>query len=108
MHFIFLLLFLGLLFLITCIYSSAGSTTETLNSGVGIARLVIGEAAPSHTGLYLCHASNIVSSLPPVSTKLIVTRECHMTLTISSLLVTCYLYFMMMLQAKPKHRIIMI
>lgn len=77
MFVIFLLLFVGVLFLIICILSSAGSTTETLSSGVGIARLVIGEAAPSHTGLYLCHASNIVSSLPPVSTKLIVTRESH-------------------------------
>ncbi|KAK4307585.1 hypothetical protein Pmani_020652 [Petrolisthes manimaculis] len=62
------------IFLITSILSSAGSTTETLFSGVGIARLVIGEASPSHTSLYLCHASNVVSSLPPVSTKLIVTQ----------------------------------
>ena len=33
------------------------------------------EATEQHTSLYLCHASNVVASAPPVSTKVIVTRE---------------------------------
>ncbi|XP_050729208.1 nephrin-like isoform X2 [Eriocheir sinensis] len=54
--------------------SGTNSTAHTLSSGVGIARLVVEEATVEHTGLYLCHASNVVASAPPVSTKVIVTQ----------------------------------
>ncbi|XP_071517139.1 nephrin-like [Panulirus ornatus] len=50
------------------------STAQTLSSGVSLARLVIESATWADTGVYLCHASNIVSSAPPVKTKVIVTQ----------------------------------
>nr|XP_045618414.1 nephrin-like [Procambarus clarkii] len=50
------------------------STAETLSTGVGVARLVLEETTWAATGVYLCHASNLVSSPPPVKTKVIVTQ----------------------------------
>ncbi|XP_042223784.1 uncharacterized protein LOC121867769 [Homarus americanus] len=53
---------------------SHNSTTQTISSGVGVARLVLESASWTDTGVYLCHASNLVSSAPPVVTSIIVTQ----------------------------------
>ncbi|XP_071534279.1 nephrin-like isoform X2 [Panulirus ornatus] len=43
--------------------------------GVGEARLVVEQATRLDTALYYCHASNSVSSAPPVTTALVVTQS---------------------------------
>ncbi|KAK8723587.1 hypothetical protein OTU49_011450, partial [Cherax quadricarinatus] len=50
------------------------SSNQMLSTGVGLARLVLEEATWADTGVYLCHASNVVSSAPSVATKVIVTQ----------------------------------
>ncbi|KAG7171217.1 Synaptogenesis protein syg-2-like 8, partial [Homarus americanus] len=49
-------------------------TRQTLSWGMGEAHLVVEWAAPSDTGVYYCHASNVVSSPPPATTAIVVTQ----------------------------------
>ncbi|XP_037774036.1 leucine-rich repeat and immunoglobulin-like domain-containing nogo receptor-interacting protein 2 [Penaeus monodon] len=50
-------------------------TARTLASGLGVATLEVHQAVWADTGVYLCHAKNVVATAPPVTTKLIVKRE---------------------------------
>ncbi|XP_071536235.1 nephrin-like [Panulirus ornatus] len=50
------------------------SSVTLLSTGIGEARLVIEWASKEDTGIYLCHASNIISSPPPISTAIVVTQ----------------------------------
>ncbi|KAG7157667.1 Nephrin-like 13 [Homarus americanus] len=51
------------------------SLLTVLASGVGKARLVVEWASRADTGIYHCHAYNIVASYPPLSTAIVVTQE---------------------------------
>ncbi|XP_069156203.1 nephrin isoform X2 [Procambarus clarkii] len=46
-----------------------------LSTGLGEARLVVEWATRTDTGIYLCHATNVVSSYPPIPTAIVVTQE---------------------------------
>ncbi|XP_069945661.1 nephrin-like [Cherax quadricarinatus] len=50
------------------------SSATLLATGMGEARLVIEWASRDDTGIYLCYASNVVSSSPPASTAVVVTQ----------------------------------
>ncbi|XP_047479374.1 nephrin-like [Penaeus chinensis] len=47
-------------------------TARTLASGLGVVTLEVHQAVWADTGVYLCHAKNVVATVPPVTTKLIV------------------------------------
>ncbi|XP_042235030.1 lachesin-like [Homarus americanus] len=51
---------------------SQNSTGQSLGSGVGVAYLVVESASSSDTGMYYCHASNVVTTATPARTKFIV------------------------------------
>nr|XP_045624741.1 nephrin-like [Procambarus clarkii] len=48
------------------------SSGAPLASGVGVARLVMESARRADTGVYLCHARNVVGSAPPTRTYVVV------------------------------------
>ncbi|KAG7157094.1 Nephrin-like 25 [Homarus americanus] len=50
------------------------STVRVLATGIGEAEMVVDSATQHHTGIYLCHASSVVSSPPPVTTAIVVTQ----------------------------------
>ncbi|KAG7171402.1 Nephrin-like 17, partial [Homarus americanus] len=51
---------------------SPNSSGVALGVGVGVARLVIESATRSDTGVYFCHAHNVVASAPPAKTYVVV------------------------------------
>ncbi|XP_042857964.1 uncharacterized protein LOC122244186, partial [Penaeus japonicus] len=50
------------------------STAQTLSEGVGVVVLEVQSATRAATGVYLCHASNVVASAPPARTRVIVSQ----------------------------------
>ncbi|XP_069977013.1 nephrin isoform X2 [Penaeus vannamei] len=50
------------------------STAQTLSEGVGVVVLELQSATRAATGVYLCHASNVVASAPPARTRVIVSQ----------------------------------
>lgn len=53
------------------------SLVNLLSTGIGEAHLVVEWASQADTGIYLCHASSAISSSPPISTAIIVTRKLY-------------------------------
>ncbi|XP_069955103.1 uncharacterized protein [Cherax quadricarinatus] len=51
------------------------SSMLLMSTGVGEARLVVEWASRADSGIYHCHASNVVSSSPPIPTAIVVTQE---------------------------------
>ncbi|XP_069164061.1 nephrin [Procambarus clarkii] len=51
------------------------SSGAPLASGVGVARLVMESARRADTGVYLCHARNVVGSAPPTRTYVVVAQK---------------------------------
>ncbi|XP_063590771.1 nephrin-like [Penaeus indicus] len=51
------------------------STERVVGAGVGVVTLRAASATKEYTGVYLCRASNVVSSAPPIRTRVVVSRE---------------------------------
>ncbi|XP_042889533.1 lachesin-like, partial [Penaeus japonicus] len=54
--------------------TTPNSTERVVGAGVGVVTLRAASATKDYTGVYLCRASNVVASAPPIRTRVIVSQ----------------------------------